>query len=126
MIVFDYIIENKDRHFGNFGFLIDNTTQELISFAPLFDQGYALMSNAIADDFYKNLAEYSESHPSFNTKNIALARYVIDKDKPRYKHWAKILRLKLDNINWFNCPKWYKEGIKKLILSRCDIILEKN
>lgn len=122
MIVFDYIIENKDRHLGNFGFIIDNTTQELISFAPLFDHGYALMSNAMSGDFDKNLARYSESHPSFNTKNITLARYVVDKDKQRYKHWTKILRLKLDYINWFNCPAWYKEGIKKLILSRCDNI----
>lgn len=122
MIVFDYIIENKDRHLGNFGFLINNDTQELISFAPLFDQGYSLMSNAMPDDFHKDLAEYSEHHPSFNTKNSLLANYIIDKDKPRYKHWTKLLRLNLTNVNWFNCPNWYKEGIEKLVLSRCNII----
>lgn len=122
MIVFDYIIENRDRHLGNFGFIINNATQEILSFAPLFDQGYSLMSNALAEDFNKDLSEYSESHPSFSLDNKELARYVIEKDKLRYKHWTKILRLKLNSIDWFDCPDWYKEGIKKLIFSRCDVI----
>ncbi|MCY6485447.1 hypothetical protein OW763_14025 [Clostridium aestuarii] len=122
MIVFDYIIENRDRHLGNFGFIIDNNTQELLSFAPLFDQGYSLMSNAMEYDFNKDLVEYSESHPSFVLENRELAKYVIEQNKSRYKSFTKVLRLKLNNINWFNCPKWYREGIKKLILNRCDVI----
>lgn len=122
MIVFDYIIENRDRHLGNFGFIIDNDSQELLCFAPLFDHGYSLMSSAMPDDFNRDLVEYSEPHPSFVSKNNVLAKYVIENYKSRYKHWTKILRLKLDNINWFHCPEWYKEGIKKLILSRCDVI----
>ncbi|MBW6410319.1 hypothetical protein [Clostridium weizhouense] len=122
MIVFDYIIENRDRHLGNFGFIIDNNTQELLSFAPLFDQGYSLMSNALSDDFHKDLTNYSEPHPSFVLENKDLAKYVIEQNKPRYKHWTKLLRLKLDTIDWFNCPDWYKDGIKKLIFTRCDII----
>lgn len=122
MIVFDYIIENRDRHLGNFGFIIDNNTQELLFFAPLFDQGYSLMASAMADDFYKDLVEYSEPHPSFVLENKDLAKYVIDQNKPRYKRWTKVLRLKLDNIDWFHCPNWYRVGIKKLILTRCDVI----
>lgn len=122
MIVFDYIIENKDRHLGNFGFIIDNDTQELISFSPLFDQGYSLMANAMEDDFKKDLIIYSETSPSFDVDNKTLASYVIEQNKTRYKGWTKVLRLKLNYINWFGCPSWYKEGIKKLILSRCDVI----
>lgn len=122
MIVFDYIIENKDRHLGNFGFIIDNNTQELLSFAPLFDQGYSLMANALEDDFNKDLIEYSESHPSFVLENKDLAKYVIEQNKQRYKGFTKVLRLNIDNIKWFNCPTWYKEGIKKLVLTRCDVI----
>ncbi|WP_231168046.1 hypothetical protein [Clostridium botulinum] len=122
MIVFDYIIENRDRHLGNFGFIIDNNTQKILSFAPLFDQGYSLMSNAMEYDFDRDLIEYSESHPSFLLENKILGKYVIEKNKPRYKHWTKILRLNIDNIEWFNCPDWYRKGIKKLILSRCDMI----
>lgn len=37
MIVLDAVTFNQDRHLGNFGFLIDNDTFEIKSFAPLFD-----------------------------------------------------------------------------------------
>lgn len=122
MIVFDYIIENRDRHLGNFGFLINNDTQELLSFAPLFDQGYSLMSNALDSDFDQDLIKYSESHPSFALENRELAQYVIKQNPQRYKGWTKILRLNMDKIDYFNCPEWYKEGIKKLVFTRCSVI----
>lgn len=122
MIVFDYIIENRDRHLGNFGFIIDNNTQEILSFAPLFDQGYSLMSNSLESDFNKDLSKYSEPHASFLLENAELAKYVIQNNPSRYKGWTKKLRLQLDNINYFGCPKWYEKGIKKLVLSRCKVI----
>lgn len=122
MIVFDFIIENRDRHLENFGFIIDNDNQNILSFAPLFDHGYSLMSNSTEDSFNKDLINYSEYHPSFILKNNDLATYVIKKDKLRYKCWSNILKLNIDNINWVGCPKWYEKGIKKLILARCNII----
>ena len=42
MIVFDYIIANEDRHFGNFGLLRDPETLEWIGAAPIFDNGTSL------------------------------------------------------------------------------------
>lgn len=42
MIVFDAIICNTDRHFGNFGFLMNSHTNEIEAPAPLFDHGNAL------------------------------------------------------------------------------------
>ena len=39
MLVMDAIICNTDRHFGNFGFLVDNRTNEIVAPAPLFDHG---------------------------------------------------------------------------------------
>ena len=42
MIVFDYIIANEDRHFGNFGLLRDPDTLEWKGFAPIFDNGTSL------------------------------------------------------------------------------------
>ena len=44
MIVFDAVICNTDRHFGNFGVLIDNRTNTIAKPAPLFDHGNALFS----------------------------------------------------------------------------------
>ena len=44
---FDALIFNTDRHLGNFGFLIDNDTNEIAGAAPIFDNGYGLFSLAV-------------------------------------------------------------------------------
>ncbi len=50
MLLFDAIICNTDRHFGNFGFLIDTKTNTIAAPAPLFDHGNSLFSLAGRDD----------------------------------------------------------------------------
>lgn len=50
MIVLDALIFNTDRHFGNFGFLVDNYTNKIACPAPLFDHGNALFNYAGRDD----------------------------------------------------------------------------
>ena len=42
MIVCDYIIANKDRHFNNFGVIRDINTLKFIDVAPIFDNGCSL------------------------------------------------------------------------------------
>lgn len=49
MIVFDAVIFNTDRHYGNFGFLVDSHTNKIIAPAPLFDHGNALLNLAGVD-----------------------------------------------------------------------------
>ena len=44
---FDALIFNTDRHMGNFGYLIDNDTNEIAGAAPIFDNGYGLFSLAL-------------------------------------------------------------------------------
>ena len=46
MLIFDALIRNEDRHFGNFGVLRDNRSGDIISPAPLFDHGLGLFSQA--------------------------------------------------------------------------------
>lgn len=50
MLVFDAVIFNTDRHFGNFGFMVDNKTNKITASAPLFDHGNALFNYAGRDD----------------------------------------------------------------------------
>ena len=50
MLVFDALIYNEDRHFGNFGLLRDNHTGQIIAPAPIFDNGLSLMALAGKDD----------------------------------------------------------------------------
>lgn len=46
MVVFDAVIYNTDRHFGNFGVLVDGKTNKIIAQAPLFDHGNFLFDLA--------------------------------------------------------------------------------
>jgi len=66
MLVFDAVIYNEDRHFGNFGLLRDNHSGEIIAPAPLFDHGLSLFNFAMQDDI-ANLDEYAASRfPAYN------------------------------------------------------------
>ena len=51
MLVFDAVIYNEDRHFGNFGILRDNHTGAILSPAPIFDNGLSLFNYAMESDF---------------------------------------------------------------------------
>lgn len=46
MLVFDAVIANTDRHFGNLGFLVDARTNQIEAPAPLFDHGNSLFNFA--------------------------------------------------------------------------------
>lgn len=56
MLVLDAIICNVDRHFGNFGFLVDNHTNKIAAPAPLFDHGNSLFNLAGRDDLASGTA----------------------------------------------------------------------
>ncbi len=56
MLLFDALICNTDRHFGNFGLLLDSETDSPISFAPLYDHGLSLLHRT---------PEYKLSNSSF-------------------------------------------------------------
>ena len=43
MIVLDALIVNEDRHAGNYGFMVDNETQEILGMAPVFDHNRSLL-----------------------------------------------------------------------------------
>ena len=63
MVVFDAVICNTDRHFGNFGFLIDNAINRIVAPAPLFDHGNSLFNFAGAEYMSspEKLREYADT-----------------------------------------------------------------
>ena len=63
IFLFDAVIFNVDRHLGNFGYLVDNDTNEIVDVAPIFDNGYGLMphlevSARSAEDNYYAIRNY--------------------------------------------------------------------
>lgn len=73
MCVVDYILFNTDRHLENWGFLVENKTNNIISFAPLFDHNQAL----IGDYFNTNIDEliYEPLGITFKESVRQYARY---------------------------------------------------
>lgn len=63
MLIFDALIFNEDRHFGNFGMMVDNKTNTPYAFAPIFDNGLSLFNYGMPDDF-KHLASYAKTRSS--------------------------------------------------------------
>ena len=59
MMVFDSLICNKDRHFANFGYLVDNDTGRFLRPAPIFDNGRSLLYDASSYDL-AHLDEYMQ------------------------------------------------------------------
>ena len=60
MLVFDAVIYNEDRHFGNFGVLRDNHSGELLGAAPVFDNGVSLFNFAMPED-WNDLDSYART-----------------------------------------------------------------
>ena len=56
MLVLDAVILNPDRHFGNFGFIVDNETFKVKGFAPVFDHNMALLARAMDASLEKDTA----------------------------------------------------------------------
>lgn len=65
MCFFDWLIKNDDRHLNNWGFLINNETQQIESFAPIWDNGMSLLWSSMECDF-PNASDYNNYFSSFN------------------------------------------------------------
>lgn len=60
LFVIDYLVENTDRHPGNYGFLRDSNTGEYISMAPYYDFDWAWSGNvtALPDNAWQEYSDY--------------------------------------------------------------------
>lgn len=122
MFVFDALIFNCDRHKGNFGFMIDNKSQEIIKPAPLFDHNLALICYALEEDF--NGEEYIKRlGPGIGNTFIKDAKRCLTSEMRR-----KLINLKgfkFKKHPKYNLPDWRLEVLEKLINNQIDLILKK-
>ncbi len=78
MIVADSVMVNSDRHFGNFGFLVDNQDHHIISLAPAFDYNLALSPYAEIDIDFPRFDDYLlERGPAIGGEYIQLAKTLL-------------------------------------------------
>lgn len=100
MIAFDYVINNTDRHLGNFGFLRDANSGIYKGPAPIFDNGNSLWfdepveMNFLDDNFSKPFCNYHK-------EQLRLTKH-------------------LDNVDFINLRQ-APEIIKQSLLNICDV-----
>lgn len=106
MFIFDAVICNVDRHFGNFGFLVDNKTNTIAAPAPLFDHGNSLF-NLAGNDVWENdesLQDYIDTLlPCTYDDYIQKAKSVLDNDnRKKLRH--------LFNFKFKKNPRYNLDG----------------
>ena len=126
MLVLDAIIMNTDRHFGNFGFIVDNKTNKIVAPAPLFDHGNALLNFAGRDDLEseKTLREYADTLvPCVYDDFIGTAKKVLTNE--HREGLRKLLEFKFKKNSRYNLPDKRLKMLEKMIQTRAKVLLEK-
>ena len=121
MLVFDALIYNEDRHFGNFGVLRDNRSGRIIAPAPVFDNGFSLFCYAGRED-YENLDEYAEtrSNPYGVSYESICAEVMGIKQKNQLR---KLIDFKFTRHPSINLPEERLTAIEKHLQKRVRNLL---
>ena len=126
MLVLDAVICNTDRHFGNFGFLVDNMTNKIAAPAPLFDHGNALFNYAGHDDLesVENLSAYAETLlPCAYDDFIGTAKAVLT---PKHREGLRhLMNFRFRKHSKYNLPDKRLKVIEQLIQKRARTLPEK-
>lgn len=124
MLVFDAVICNVDRHFGNFGFLIDSRSNQVIAPAPLFDHGNSLFNFAGTDCWEREeeLEEYVQTlMPCVYDDFIGTAKQVLD--APMKQKLRRLLDFRFKKHTRYNLHEKRLRMIEGQIQKRARMIL---
>ena len=125
MLVFDAVICNTDRHFGNFGLLINSKTNQVSEPAPLFDHGNSLFNYA-GKEFMKDeaaLDAYIKTlQPCVYDDFIGTAAsYMNDENREQLRH---LLTFKFKRHSRYNLSDHEISLMEGQIRKRAAILLE--
>ena len=125
MLVFDAVICNVDRHFGNFGVMVDNRTNTVVSPAPLFDHGNSLFNFAGMDAWSNDAAleEYIETlAPSVYDDFLGTAKSVLTPElREKLRH---LLTFRFKKHSRYNLPEKRLRMIEKQVQKRARVLLD--
>lgn len=121
MLIFDALICNEDRHFGNFGLLVDNQSNQIIATAPLFDHGLSLFNFAMPDEL-KDVQGYAQTRLMRDGQDfIKFAQAVITaRQKQQLK---KLINFKFKRHSRYNWSKDRLKQIEQFLQLRISVLL---
>ena len=125
MLVFDALIFNTDRHYGNFGFLIDSHANRIIAPAPLFDHGNSLFHFAVGDALKskESFLKYAKTQmPCVYDDYVAEAKKVLTHEQRNAVR--KLLDFKFPRHSRYNLSKERLSLIEYAVSQRAAELLE--
>ena len=124
MLVFDALIYNEDRHFGNFGVLRNNHTGQIIAPAPIFDNGLSLLCYASQSDLgnLTALKEYAESRT--NPYNISYEEVCAEVMGAKQKEQLRrMIGFQFKRHPHINLPEDHLQALEKILEIRVRKLL---
>ena len=125
MLGFDALIFNTDRHFGNFGFLIDSHSNRIIAPAPLFDHGNSLFNFAGGDALKRkeNFLKYAKAQmPCVYDDYVTEAKEVLTHEQRN--SIRQLLDFKLPRHSRYNLSKERLSLIEYAVSQRAAELLK--
>lgn len=122
MMVFDALIFNTDRHYGNFGLLVNNKTNKPISLAPIFDNGLSLFNYAMDDDLQDVKAYSLTRMPAFDgvTYDALIAEFLSERQREMLR---KMIGFTFKKHSRYNLPDKRLKVIESFLQSRVREVL---
>ena len=126
MLILDYIVFNVDRHFGNFGFIQDAKTGEILNAAPIFDTGSSLFA-AIGAGYRGDILNrdftarpFAPTHDSqIKFAHVKKYRQEIEKVK------SKVSQILYDRYGEAGVKENFVEQLCVVVQQRVDFLLER-
>lgn len=121
MLIFDAVICNEDRHFGNFGLLINNKTNQIVDTAPIFDNGLSLFNYAMEEDL-KDADAYAKTRLMATSQDfITFTKFVLTKEQK--KKLRNLINFKFKKHSRYNLPANRLKMIEEFIQKRVQELL---
>ena len=122
MLVFDAVIYNEDRHFGNFGVLRDNHTGKVTGAAPVFDNGMSLFNFAMPEDF-QDLDSYAKTRgTAYSVSFESVCQEV--RGPIQARQLRKLIGFTFHRHPRLNWPEYRLEAIERHLQKRVRQLLE--
>ena len=121
MLAFDAVVANQDRHFGNFGLLV-NAENRICNTAPLFDHGMCLLPMAYGED-WDSIDLYLKERPpaTYDSYIDFIMPYL---GEAQQEQLERLTGFSFKRHEEHNLPEWRYEKLERFIAEQAKKLLD--